>query len=413
MVLASFFGAGLAADAFIAAFRIPNLLRRLFGEGSLSIAFVPVFTETMVQGDRQDGVRLAVSSLKLLLICLLVVAMIGMVAAPLIIHVVAPGFADPPEKMALTILLTRIMFPYIILIGLVALCMGILNVLGHFAAPAIAPVFLNLAMIGSVFIVSRFSTDEATRVIGLAVGVIAGGVLQLSLQLPYLVKYGIRFWRKSGLWHPRMRQVGLLMLPTIFGAAVYQINILVGNPARFPFAPGQCLLFILCRSAGSVSVGHLCSGGGYGSSAQPVATGGQRRSNRFGRDLRVCRETGAVHHHPRHGRPDCLAGAPCGAFVRTRRFQRPNHAIDLRCPFILCFGSMGVRFGTDCGLDILRPAGYPDTGHCRHHFHRCQYPVGYIAHGTHATLRTGAGNLTGIHGQPGASGGCTENQAGG
>jgi len=229
MVLASFFGAGLAADAFIAAFRIPNLLRRLFGEGSLSIAFVPVFTETMVQGDRRDGVRLAVSSLKLLLICLFVVAAIGIVAAPLIIHVVAPGFADPPEKMALTIVLTRIMFPYIILIGLVALCMGILNVLGHFAAPAVAPVFLNLAMIGSVFIVSRFSNDETTRVIGLAVGVIAGGVLQLSLQLPYLVKYGIRFWRKSGLWHPRMRQVGLLMLPTIFGAAVYQINILVGT----------------------------------------------------------------------------------------------------------------------------------------------------------------------------------------
>lgn len=229
MVLASFFGAGMAADAFIAAFRIPNLLRRLFGEGSLSVAFVPVFTETLVKGDRQDGFRLAISSLKLLLICLSVVAMIGIVAAPLIIHVVAPGFAHPPEKMALTILLTRIMFPYIILIGLVALCMGILNVLGHFAAPAIAPVFLNLAMIGSVFAVSRFSDQETTRVIGLAVGVIAGGVLQLSLQLPYLVKHGVRFWNKSGLWHPRMRQVGLLMLPTIFGAAVYQINILVGT----------------------------------------------------------------------------------------------------------------------------------------------------------------------------------------
>ncbi|MBC2742769.1 MAG: murein biosynthesis integral membrane protein MurJ [Desulfosarcina sp.] len=229
MVFASFFGAGMAADAFIAAFRIPNLLRRLFGEGSLSIAFVPVLTETMVKGDREDGLRLAVSALKLLLVSLSVIAIIGVVAAPIIIKTVAPGFSNPPEKMALTVVLTRIMFPYVILIGLVALCMGILNVMGHFAAPAIAPVLLNLAMIGSVFAVSRLSDSETVQVMGLAGGVLVGGVLQLALQLPYLVKHGIRFWKKSGLWHPGMRKVGLLMLPTIFGAAVYQINILVGT----------------------------------------------------------------------------------------------------------------------------------------------------------------------------------------
>lgn len=229
MVLASFFGAGMAADAFIAAFRIPNLLRRLFGEGSLSIAFVPVFTETMIRGDRQDAFRLAVSSLKLLLIGLSVVTVIGMLAAPLVVHLVAPGFSALPEKMALTVSLTRMMFPYVILIGLVALCMGILNVLGHFAAPAIAPVLLNLAMIGAVFTAARFSESETVRVLGLAGGVLLGGLLQLALQLPYLVRYGIRFWSRSGLWHPAMKKIGLLMLPTIFGAAVYQVNILVGT----------------------------------------------------------------------------------------------------------------------------------------------------------------------------------------
>jgi putative peptidoglycan lipid II flippase len=156
MVLASFFGAGMTADAFIAAFRIPNLLRRLFGEGSLSIAFVPVFTETLLKGGREDGLRLAGSALKLLLVCLSVVAIVGVVVAPTIIQVVAPGFSSLPEKMHLTVTLTRIMFPYVVLIGLVALCMGILNVLGHFAAPAIAPVLLNLAMIGAVFAVSPF-----------------------------------------------------------------------------------------------------------------------------------------------------------------------------------------------------------------------------------------------------------------
>jgi putative peptidoglycan lipid II flippase len=229
MVLASFFGAGMTADAFIAAFRIPNLLRRLFGEGSLSLAFVPVFTDALANGDHKDALRLALSSLKLLLVCLSVIAVIGVVAAPTLIQVVAPGFSDSPQKMALTVTLTRIMFPYIILIGLVALCMGILNVLGHFAAPAAAPVLLNLAMIGSVACVSRFSDSETVQVMGLAVGVLVGGVLQLALQLPYLVRHGVRFWQRSGLWHPRMRTVGLLMLPAIFGAAVYQINILVGT----------------------------------------------------------------------------------------------------------------------------------------------------------------------------------------
>ena len=229
MVLASFFGAGMTADAFIAAFRIPNLLRRLFGEGSLSIAFVPVFTETMARGTREDGLRLAASSLKLLLICLTVVAVVGVVIAPTLIQLVAPGFSHSPEKMALTVTLTRIMFPYVILIGLVALCMGILNVLGHFAAPAIAPVLLNLAMIGAVFSVSWFSDSQTVRVMGLAGGVLLGGLLQLALQVPYLVKHGVRFWQSSGLWHPGMKKVGILMLPTIFGAAVYQINILVGT----------------------------------------------------------------------------------------------------------------------------------------------------------------------------------------
>ena len=229
MVMASFFGAGMAADAFIAAFRLPNLLRRLFGEGSLSIAFVPVFTEVLVNGDRQAALRMAASALKLLLICLSGVALIGFLAAPLIVRGVAPGFAELPERMALTVTLTRVMFPYVILIGLVALCMGILNVFGHFAAPAIAPVLLNLTMIAAAFGAARFSDSQTVRVLGLAGGVLVGGVLQLALQLPYLIRHGVRFWRPSGLWHPALKRVGILMLPAIFGAAVYQINILVGT----------------------------------------------------------------------------------------------------------------------------------------------------------------------------------------
>ncbi|MDL2329476.1 murein biosynthesis integral membrane protein MurJ [Desulfosarcina sp. OttesenSCG-928-A07] len=229
MVVASFFGAGMAADAFIAAFRIPNLLRRLFGEGSLSIAFVPVFTEILIRGDRESATQLAISAMKLLFLILVGVSLVGIFTTPWIIYVIAPGFSASPEKLALTITLTRLMFPYIVFIGLVALCMGILNVLGHFAAPAVAPVLLNIAMIAAVVTASFFSEAEIVRVIGLSIGVLIGGALQLALQLPFLVRYGIRFWKRSGLWHPAMKQVGLLMLPTIFGAAVYQINMLVGT----------------------------------------------------------------------------------------------------------------------------------------------------------------------------------------
>ena len=239
MVLATFFGAGMFADAFIAAFRIPNLLRRLFGEGSLSIAFVPVFTETMINGDPDDGHRLAASALKLLLVVLSLVTLIGIIASPMIVHIIAPGFAREPGKMALTITLTRLMFPYLIMIGAVALCMGILNVLGHFTAPAIAPVLLNLSMIGAVFGVSRLSDSQTVRVLGLAGGVLMGGILQLALQLPFLVRHGIRFWKRSGLWHPAMKKVGILLLPTIFGAAVYQINILVGTLLASLLAEGS------------------------------------------------------------------------------------------------------------------------------------------------------------------------------
>ena len=228
MVVASFFGAGMAADAFIAAFRIPNLLRRLFGEGSLSIAFVPVLTETMIKGDPEEGLCLAACAFRLLWVLLAVITIIGVLAAPLIIRSVAPGFAASPGKLALTIHLTRLMFPYVMFIGLVALSMGILNVMGHFAAPALAPVLLNLAMIGSLYGVAWVSESQTVRILGLACGVLLGGALQLVLQLPYLFRFGVRLWGR-GLWHPAMAKAGRLMLPTIFGAAVYQVNILVGT----------------------------------------------------------------------------------------------------------------------------------------------------------------------------------------
>ncbi len=226
MVIASVFGAGMNADAFFVAFRIPNLLRRLFAEGSLSITFVPVFSEYLTNSGQHEAYQLARSAVRMLSALLILVTIAGVLLSPLIVRLIAPGFSATPGKLALTVTLTRMMFPYIFFIGLVALFMGILNVLGHFAAPALAPVFLNIAMIGSVFIIAPFMSDP---IFGLAIGVIIGGILQLLLQVPFLIRNGFFFWTTASFYHPGLKKIGTLMLPTILGAAVYQINILVGT----------------------------------------------------------------------------------------------------------------------------------------------------------------------------------------
>jgi putative peptidoglycan lipid II flippase len=222
--IAWYFGAGFSSDAFITAFRIPNLLRRLFAEGSLSAAFVPVFTEYIVKRGRPEAFTLARSAFRLLALFLVVVTVGGIMLAPWIVRAIAPGFN--PDKLMLTVTLTRLMFPYVFFIGMVALCMGVLNVLGHFAAPALAPVLLNAAIIGAVLLVCPYMNRP---VIGLAGGVLVGGMLQLALQLPVLVRLGFRFWQGGKLLHPGLKKIGTLLPPVILGGAVYQINIVIGT----------------------------------------------------------------------------------------------------------------------------------------------------------------------------------------
>jgi len=226
ILIANFFGSGMVADAFFVAFRIPNLLRRLFAEGSFSVSFIPVFTEYLQNRSREEAFLLARAVLTFLVLIVTVVTILGIIFAPLIVRVIAPGFGGMGEKYALTVLLTRIMFPYIFLVSLLALFMGILNSLKHFAAPAIAPVFLNLSMIAALLFLSPYMS---TPTVGLAMGVIAGGILQLALQIPFLLKKGLSFAPKWNPRHPALKKIGVLMLPTIFGSAVYQINQLVGT----------------------------------------------------------------------------------------------------------------------------------------------------------------------------------------
>jgi len=226
MVTAYFFGSGAATDAFFVAFRIPNLLRRLFAEGALSVAFIPVFTGYLSNRPRQEALDMARAVFTMLALTLLGVTALGEIFAPAIVSVMAPGFLDDPEKFRLTVTLTRITFPYIFFIGLVALCMGVLNSMNHFAAPALAPALLNVCMISGVYVWNMFSGDP---VFGLAAGVVAGGAAQLLLQAPFMKRKGMSFRPNFNFNHPALKRILLLMGPAAMGGAVYQVNIIVGT----------------------------------------------------------------------------------------------------------------------------------------------------------------------------------------
>jgi len=226
MVIASLFGSGLSADAFFVAFRIPNLLRRLFAEGSLTIAFIPVFTEYLTRKGKNDAFEMARIVLTILSLALAVITVLGVLFSPWIVRVQAFGFGGSGMKYDLTVLLTRITFPYILFISLVAFFMGVLNSLRRFAAPAAAPILLNVGIIGGAFLLSPHLSEP---IVGVALGVFIGGLLQVALQIPWIMKSGMRLLPSWMPDHPAVRRIGRLMLPAVFGSAVYQFNGFIGT----------------------------------------------------------------------------------------------------------------------------------------------------------------------------------------
>jgi putative peptidoglycan lipid II flippase len=233
-MIAWLFGAGFSSDAFLAAFRIPNLLRRMIGEGTLNPAFVPVLTETLWKEghDRADALFGAV--FRTLAMLLLALCAGGILGAPWIVHLMAPGFAG--EKLDLTVALTRIMLPYIVAAGLVPLCMSALNVYGSFAAPALAPAVLNITMIGFMLAVAP-GMDQP--IMGLAAGVLCGGAVQLLYQAPFLAHYRLHIRRRASAGRNALRRMVRLVAPAVMGGAVYQVNILVGTLLASLLAEGS------------------------------------------------------------------------------------------------------------------------------------------------------------------------------
>ncbi|MDI6703548.1 MAG: murein biosynthesis integral membrane protein MurJ [bacterium] len=225
MSIASSFGANFITDAFFVAFTIPNMLRQLLGEGALSVAFIPIFTRYFGK-DKKEAWRLGSIVVNLLFVISSLIAILGIIFSPIIIKIIAPGFKGE-EAYPLAVKLTRIMFPFVILISLSALIMGILNSCRHFFLPAIAPILLNLGMIASIYLLCPAFTQP---IIGLAIGVLIGGFGYLIIQIPGLIKHKMRYQLTFDLSHPGLREISHLFIPAILGLAASQmILIFIGR----------------------------------------------------------------------------------------------------------------------------------------------------------------------------------------
>lgn len=236
MLQATLFGTGGAMSAFIVAYRIPNFLRRVFAEGSMAMAFVPVLNEIKQRGDKAELKTFIDHMAGALCAVVMVVCAAGMLAAPLIARLFAPGWADQPELLAQTAQMLRITFPYLLFISMMSLAASILNSFGRFGLPAFTPVLHNLTMIAAMlWLAPRFQVPPQ----GLAWGVLIAGVLQLALLWTVLGRLGMRPSLRLGFGHADVRKVARLMLPTLFSSSVAQVNLIVGTAFASLLAAGS------------------------------------------------------------------------------------------------------------------------------------------------------------------------------
>ena len=243
MIFARYFGAGFLYDAYVVAFRIPNVLRDLFAEGALSVAFVKVFTDYQINKSEKEAWRLASLVLNLLAVVLSVVCIVGIVFSRQFVNLIADGFS--PEKAALASTLTQIMFPFILLVALAAVAMGVLNTKGVFGIPASASTVFNVASIVFGLVLAYWlsgggwlssadknavpSDSAQWAIIGMAIGTLIGGAAQFLMQVPALLKVGFRFSPVLSFTDEGVRKVISLMTPAILGTSAVQINVLINT----------------------------------------------------------------------------------------------------------------------------------------------------------------------------------------
>lgn len=231
MVMARLFGAGAANDAFQVGFRIPNLTRDLFAEGALSSAFVPIFTRYLATKGRREAAELSNLVATALMLVVGSVCALGMVFSPELVRLLAPGFEKVPGKFELAVLLTRIMFPFLVLVALAAQAMGVLNACGRYGVPALASTFFNIGSV-TVGLALGYTLGRSFGqglIVSMACGVVAGGALQLLWQMPGVRRAGFAYRPRVGWGHPGLRQILRLMLPAVLGNAAVQINVMVNT----------------------------------------------------------------------------------------------------------------------------------------------------------------------------------------
>ncbi|MBW2658986.1 MAG: murein biosynthesis integral membrane protein MurJ [Deltaproteobacteria bacterium] len=239
-VFAGLFGAGFAYDSFVVAFRIPNLLRDLFGEGALSAAFVTVFSSYDSNRTREETWQLASNVFTFIAILLSIISLTGVYFADSIVSLLAPAFSLVPGKTELTEKLTVIMLPFLIFISLSAVVMGILNTRGHFFIPALASSFFNLgSIIGGTTLAFILPKYGQPAIVGMAVGTLIGGVMQLGVQLPSLYRTGFRYKPHINMTDPGLRKILKLMIPATVGLSATQINIFINTNFAASCAEGS------------------------------------------------------------------------------------------------------------------------------------------------------------------------------
>jgi putative peptidoglycan lipid II flippase len=269
--IALLLGTTASADAYVLAYRIPNLFRRLVAEGSMTASFIPVFTTYMREKSKEEVWDFANKLFWTLALVVAVITILGMVFSPSVVHL----FAGKNVAGLQAVELNRIVFPYLFFIALAALAMGILNCFHQFGLPAATPVFLNLATIAFTFAVVRnYFKDPA---ISIVVGVLVGGVLQFLIQIPSLVRKGMKFSFGISFSHPAIQNVARLMIPRLFGIGIGQINLLIdtrfATASRMP--PGSlAALYVADRVMELVL-------GGYAIAVATAIMSRSRRPSRF------------------------------------------------------------------------------------------------------------------------------------
>ncbi len=236
IVFARFFGAGLGMDVFVVAFQIPNFLRRLFAEGAFSQAFVPVLAEYHSQRSHEQVRALADRVWGTLGLVLVIVTIVGVLAAPVLVYIFSSGFAADAPKYELAVDMLRLTFPYLFFISLTALAGGILNTFGRFGPPAFTPVLLNVCLIGAVILVAPHFERPG---IGLAIGVFVAGAAQLAFQFPFLRRIAMLPRPTLGFDHEGVKRIFRLMLPALFGSSVAQLNLLIDRHIASWLATGS------------------------------------------------------------------------------------------------------------------------------------------------------------------------------